>query len=96
MVVEKRWVDDDAQRNDFIEGLFAYDVGCTDSGIRDERRKHELLEWVSVRDKDDLRKDMARLVREVCLSEARLAQGHGLADAAEFMRWLEYELNLNF
>lgn len=88
----------DAELSDALDGLYAYDTGCRDSGIKDERLRSKVQvefftdpertgsQLISVR--------MSRIVREMFLSEEALSQGYGLEDVAHFLRWLDDEMGI--
>ena len=71
-----------------LDGLFAYDSGCTDSGIHDEVLRAELVHKLHNMSKEDLL-GLSRFVREQYLSEDALSQGYTLEDVAEFIHWLD-------
>lgn len=76
---------------DALLGLYAYDTGCVDSGIHDERLKQKCREEM---DKDlrpsQLFSDrMARLVRDNMLDEDSIKQGYGLEDVLKFLQWID-------
>ena len=84
----------DEELFDALDGLHAYDGGAIDSGLHDEALR--------LRVKDEIWKDLnppalftprlARLVRDRMLNEESLAQGYGLEDVSEFIRWLDEEM----
>ncbi len=79
-------------------GLFAYDVGGTDSGIKDERLKDKvrlvLALGSDIRPFQVYSDRLSRLVREEFLSEGAIVAGYGLEDVAVFLRWLEDEMGI--
>lgn len=73
-----------------LDGLFAYDSGATDSGTHDERlRERVIAELAFHRQFPTWRAYLARLAREMWLSEEAIEQGYGCEDAARFLEWLE-------
>lgn len=74
----------DDEMGDAMEGLFAYDTGCTDSGIHDDALREKVKAWLQAVDE----KWLSRWVREAYLSERALEQGYGIGDVAEFFKWL--------
>lgn len=82
----------DEELRDALDGLFAYDCGAVDSGIRDEAlraRCTRALEERRARGSGEWRSWLARLVREMWLSEEAISQGYGTEDALEFAEWLK-------
>lgn len=81
----------DAELWDALDGLCAYDVGCTDSGIHDEKLRAKCIEELKIGLKpNQMYSDrVARLVRDNILSEESIKQGYGLEDVASFIEWLE-------
>jgi hypothetical protein len=90
---------------DALEGIYAYDMGCVDSGIHDEalkrrcreeldRRKQELLHEREVpgpkRTAD--RRFWAERLGDMYLSDEAIDQGYGVDDVVEFVNWLGREM----
>lgn len=73
---------------DALGGLHAYDLGATDSGIRDE----ELRAWCIAELEKMQPGEVRAMIREMWLSPGALAQGYGPADAEEFRMWLRDEM----
>jgi hypothetical protein len=71
---------------DLIDGLFAYDGGCTDSGIKDDAAKEKVKKYLENNENADqmlwdfLRKYDPKL-------------GYGLSDVVDFIKWLEDEMD---
>lgn len=78
--------------NEALDGLYAYDTGCTDSGIHDPVLKAELREELL---KDDGLVRLSRYVREFHLSDEALVLGFTLEDTAGLIRWLADELDFS-
>jgi hypothetical protein len=72
-----------------LDGLHAYDVGSTDSGIHDEALRAAVIAQMKGMDDTARRFFLARRIREHFLSERALEQGYGLEDAARFWIWLD-------
>jgi hypothetical protein len=86
-------VTDDELRN-ALDVLFAYDSGAVDSGIRDESlRTRVIRELKDRRALGGWRAQLARLVREMWLSEEAIEQGYGTEDAVRFAEWLEDQMD---
>lgn len=83
----------DEELKDALDGLYAYDEGAADSGIRDEGLRERCI--AALRQRRDEEEAAAwsawtaRLVRDMFLTDERIAQGYGLTDAVLFIRWLE-------
>jgi hypothetical protein len=74
-----------------IDGLMAYDTGCTDSGIHDERLRakvHAELEK-AIRPNQMYSDRLSRLAGKYLLSEEAIADGSGLEDVEELINWLK-------
>lgn len=81
----------DEELKDALDGLHAYDSGCTDSGIKDELLRERVKAEVA---KDlgqfgGFGKRISRLARELYLSDEAIEQGHTLESVVEFARWLD-------
>ena len=88
----------DEDTKDLIIGLYAYDTGSVDSGIKDNTKKEELKNWLSEwlsKDKE-FYKQFSRYIREEFLSEEALEQGYRLENVASFLKWLDYEMDISF
>jgi len=67
-----------------LDGLFAYDVGCTDSGIHDEALRAKVIATLHAGE------DGAnRLLWEFLVTRYRPEDGYTIEDAKEFIRWIE-------
>lgn len=71
-----------------LDGLFAYEGCCVDSGIHDEALRARCVKELAALDRPGL----ARLVRDMWLTEESIGQGYGAEDVAEFLRWLDDEM----
>jgi len=80
-----------------LDGLYAYDTGATDSGIKDESLRQQCIDAIKAIPvgPHELvpRLWLSRLIRDMFLSEEALAQGYGIEDAMSFLRWLEDEMD---
>lgn len=85
----------DDELRDALDGLYAYDGGATDSGIRDENLRARCKEELKARHAGDgYGPWLSRLVREMWLSDEAIEQGYGIVDAVEFCRWLDEEMGV--
>lgn len=71
-----------------LDGLHAYDTGCVDSGIHDEALRRRVLDTLAGLPGRDRRAMLARILRDLYLTDAAIAQGYGCEDAGDFVRWL--------
>lgn len=69
---------------DSLDGLFAYDMGCTDSGIHDERLRAEVKNHLSTLSLPDRKALVDRIANDF---------GWGEEDREEFTRWLENDMD---
>lgn len=83
-----------AEVKDALDGLSAYDLGCSDSGIRDELLRERVKTYLRALSDPDRRKLLGRIMRELFLTDEALAQGYGPEDAKEFGVWLDDEMNV--
>ena len=75
--------------------LYASDCGLARPTHNDTALRHHCRQAVwdrLVGGEVNLRVWMSRLVREVFLSEAALANGHGIDDACEFWSWFDHAM----
>ena len=78
----------DEELRDALDGLHAYDVGATDSGIRDEDLRARCIARLAKMRPIEIRS----MIREMRLSPARVAEGYGIADAEELRMWLRDDM----
>lgn len=69
-----------------LDGLYAYDTGCVDSGIRDEVLRRKVIAELKLEDSHNSR--LSRIIRELCLTDEAIAQGYGIEDCVSFVDWL--------
>ena len=74
---------------DALDGFYAYDVGCLDSGIHDPKRKTQVIAYLLSLGGDERRILLSRIGRELYLSDQAIAEGCGLEDAESFYEWLQ-------
>lgn len=81
-----------------LEGLYAYDGGSLDSGIKDEALRQKCKEYIKslpLKSSELVpRLWLSRLVRDMWLSEEALEQGYGIEDALKFLQWLQDEMDV--
>lgn len=86
----------DDELMDALSGLYAYDTGSIDSGIKDERLRARVIAEIRAMPMGEYQRfpgRLSRLAREMFLSDARIEQGHGLEDVQSFTTWLEEQLD---
>ncbi len=69
---------------DRIEGLFAYDGGSRDSGVKDDDFKY------SLQDRDDIVPLLTKVLKRLLACDA-----YGIEDAKAFLDWVEEELEID-
>ncbi len=74
---------------DPMVGIYAYDTGCVDSGVRDEVLRKRLADRIDAMPDDELRLRLSRWLRDEFLSDDRLADGYGWEDAMKFCQWID-------
>ena len=74
---------------DTLDGFYAYDAGCLDSGIHDPKRKAQVVAYLLSLGTDERRILLGRIGRDLYLSDQAIAEGCGLEDAALFYEWLQ-------
>ena len=73
---------------DALDGLFAYDSGCTDSGIHDEGLRARCIQHFESLKPDEQRHLLGKLTVDMWLSEEAMKQGYGAEDAKRFLEWV--------
>jgi hypothetical protein len=73
-----------------LDGLMAYDLGATDSGIHDEALKARVKAQLAAMPDNDRGALLKRFSNYYLTPEARL-KGYGEEDVEEFFRWLRDE-----
>ncbi|MNT77399.1 hypothetical protein D3C71_1546930 [compost metagenome] len=73
---------------DALDGMFAYDTGCVDSGIKDERLREEIKTYFFLTDDETVRLLLSRFIREYFLTEEKLDLKYGIEDVSAFIKWL--------
>ena len=74
---------------DALDGFYAYDSGCLDSGIHDPKRKTQVIAYLLSLGTDERRILLGRIGRDLYLSDQALEDGYGLESAAAFHGWLQ-------
>lgn len=74
---------------DQLEGIYAYDVGATDSGVHDEQLRQDVARIITAASEDEVRLSLSRWLREGWLSEESLAARYGYEDVLQFLKWFD-------
>lgn len=77
-----------ATLKDALDGLYAYDCGSLDSGIRDQGLKAEVGAYLDSLDDRDRMRLLSKIARDLYLSDEAIEQGYGLTDVNLFYDWL--------
>lgn len=78
-----------SELRDAIDGIYAYDSGCVDSGIHDESLRQQVIEVIKKFDESSWRYTLSRIVIDLFLSPAAISQGYGPEDAKALLEWFE-------
>lgn len=79
---------------DNLDGFFAYDTGCTDSGIKNDGLKEECRKYIMSIKPDERRHMLARMVVDLYLNEEAVKSGYGIEDAQKFISWLDEQMGV--
>lgn len=71
-----------------VEGLYAYETGCTDSGIKDEALRNRVFNEIEGMGEDEFRFIFTEFIRIYFVSEEAVKKGYGIEDVAYFIKWL--------
>ncbi|PFI14639.1 hypothetical protein [Bacillus cereus] len=74
---------------DSLDGLYAFDMGSNDSGIKDESLRNLIIEYLESLDEDAFRIKMSTFIREYFVSPEAIKKGYGIEDVASFIKWLD-------
>ena len=80
---------------DAIDGLSAYDSGCTDSGIHDELLRQRVKDCLNGFTEEEFSVTMSVYIREHFVSEEAIKQGYGIEDVAYFITWLDKSMGFS-
>lgn len=80
---------DESEVRSAVDALSAYDLGAVQSGVRDEALRARVITHVRALSAEDRRALMARVLRDLCLTDVAIAQGYGAEDAASLIRWMD-------
>lgn len=79
---------------DAIDGLSAYDNGCVDSGIHDEALRARFHAHIGALAKDERRKVLSRVMRDLFLTDEAIARGYGWEDAGALAAWYDEQFGV--
>lgn len=80
---------------DSFDGLFAYDTGCVDFGIKDEILREEVKVHLDNLEDEDFRLILSEFIREYFLIDEKLKQGYGIEDVNAFIEWLDTYMDIS-
>lgn len=72
-----------------LGGIFAYDLGCTDSGNNYDLLRNQLKVTLENMDENTLRTTLSNYVRDYFLTDEAISQGYGIEDVKRFIEWLD-------
>lgn len=78
-----------AELRDALDGMFAYDSGCVDSGLHDERLRQRMSNYIDSLSEVTRRQILSNLMVDMWLSDEAVQQGYGWEDAYHFGEWLD-------
>jgi hypothetical protein len=76
-----------------IDGLMAYDLGSVDSGIKNDRLKQQIKDYLNGLDDKSLTTILSKYARTY-LTDDMIEQGYGIEDIKQFLTWLDEEMNI--
>ncbi|MBU3153510.1 hypothetical protein [Clostridium estertheticum] len=72
-----------------LSELYAYDTGCTDSGVKNEELRSKMINCIRNSPEDEFRVFISIYVREKFLIPEAIKEGYGLEDVKNFIEWLD-------
>lgn len=84
-----------AQVVDGMMGMYAYDTGGRDSGLKDESLRVRIKAVLDAMDERAFRVFLSDLLREQFVSERAIRQGYGHEDVKAFFDWLGDEMGID-
>ncbi|MCU5414772.1 MULTISPECIES: hypothetical protein [Bacillus] len=72
-----------------LDGLYAFDTGSTDSGIKDEFLRMKVIEYLESLDQEEFRIIMSNFIRDYFVSHEAIKKGYGIEDVVSFVKWLD-------
>lgn len=86
---------DDKKLYEALDGLFACDMGATDSGICDANLKEEVIQYLKVLAEAELKTKISKFIQEHFLSNEASDSGYSDEDVSEFIEWLSEEMDVD-
>jgi hypothetical protein len=80
---------------DSLDGLFAYDNGCVDSGIKDELLREEVKTHLTGLSENDFRLIMTEFVNQYYTCSEAVEKGYGIEDVVGFLKWLDDYMDIS-
>lgn len=74
---------------DALIGIFSYDMGCVDSGIKNESLREQTIMHLQSLENNDFRVIMSTFIREYFVSDEAIKNGYGIEDVSSFIHWLD-------
>ncbi|PHD00647.1 hypothetical protein COF44_12145 [Bacillus toyonensis] len=74
---------------DALIGIFSYDMGCVDSGIKNELLRSRTIMYLQSLEDNEFRVIMSTFVCEYFVSDAAIKKGYGIEDVSSFIHWLD-------
>ena len=81
--------DDNNILTENLDKLYAYDTGCTDSGIKNEGLRNTMINCIKNLPEDEFRIFITLYVRDKFLTSEAIKEGYGLEDVKKFIEWLD-------
>lgn len=74
--------------------IFAYDLGCTDSGVNCDLLRNQLKGTLENMDENTLRITLSKYIRDSFLTDEAISQGYGIEDVKKFIEWLDESMDI--
>lgn len=72
-----------------MDSLMAYDLGATDSGIKDEDLRKRVMKHIDNLSEEEFRIVMSEYICSYFVNEEAVKNGYGIEDVVNFIRWLD-------
>lgn len=76
-------------------GIFAYDTGSTDSGIKNEILRQEIKEHLKKLNDTEFRIIMSNFIRKHFVSKKAISLKYGIEDVKIFITWLSEYMEID-
>lgn len=77
-----------------LSEIFAYDLGCTDSGNNCDLLREQLKVTLENMDEKILRIILSKHIRDYFLTDEAISQGYGIEDVKRFIEWLDESIGI--